>query len=166
SPARFDGQKLSWLNAEHIKLASAARLGAALLPFLRAEGLDVDAGPPPEAIAELYRERATTLVEMAHSVRYFYQAPQIPETLRTEHLSDPARALLAELRPRLAQADWSRAALLPLLKTFAAEQSVKLPQVMMPLRVALSGGVSTPSLDAVMSVLGRERTLERIDALR
>ena len=165
SPARFNGEKLEWLNAEHIKRAPAERLGAMLAPLLRASGLNVESGPPPAAVADLYRERAETLNQMANAVRYVYEAPSIPDSLRTEHLSASSRELLAALRTRLASLDWSRESLLPAIKAFAAERNVKLPQVMMPLRVALSGGTSTPSLDAVMAVLGRERTLERIDAL-
>jgi glutamyl-tRNA synthetase len=166
SPARFNGEKLAWLNAEHIKLAPAERLGALLEPFLVASGIDCSAGPAPAAVADLYRERATTLSEMAAAARYLYAMPHIPEQLAVEHLSPAARALLAALRDRLLDIEWSRAALLPALKGFAAERGVKLPQLMMPLRVALSGSTSTPSLDAVMEVLGRERTLKRIDALR
>ena len=165
SPARFNGEKLKWLNAEHIKRAPGQRLGALLEPLLRASGIDVESGPPPEAVADLYRERAATLREMAGAVRYLYAPPSIPDALRAEHLAPPAREMLAALRARLAGLDWSRESLLRSIKSFAAERNVKLPQVMMPLRVALSGGTSTPGLDAVMAVLGRERTLERIDAL-
>ena len=165
SPARFNGDKLKWLNAEHIKRAPPKRLGSLLEPFLRQTGVDVDAGPSPAAVGELYRERAATLVEMAQSARYVYAMPAIPDALRAEHLSPAACALLGALRERLAAIDWTREALLPALKSFAAERGVKLPQLMMPLRVALSGSTSTPSLDAVLAVLGRQRTLERIDAL-
>jgi glutamyl-tRNA synthetase len=165
SPARFNGEKLKWLNAEHIKLAPSERLGELLAPFLIAIGVDPRSGPSPAAAADLYRERATSLTGMAAAVRYLYEAPQIPDALRSEHLTSSARELLAALRSRIASLEWSREALLPALKTFAGEKNVKLPQIMMPLRVALSGGTSTPSLDAVMAVLGRERTLERIDAV-
>jgi glutamyl-tRNA synthetase len=164
SPARFNPEKLSWLNAEHIKRASRERLGALLAPFL-AKSVDVAHGPAPADVADAYRERAATLAEMADAAHYLYQAPHVPAELAEKHLTPPARALLSALKPRLAACEWQRDALLALLKGFATEQGVKLPQLMMPLRVALSGGTSTPSLDAVLAVLGRERTLERLDAL-
>jgi len=164
SPARFNAEKLQWLNAEHIKRASSDRLGTLLTPFL-ARSVDVSNGPAPAAVADAYRERATTLVEMADSAHYFYQAPHVSQELAAQHLPEAARALLAALKPQLAAVDWTREALLPFLKRFATEQGVKLPQLMMPLRVALTGTTSTPSVDAVLAVLGRERTLERLDAL-
>ena len=162
SPARFNAEKLAWLNGEHIKRADGKRLGTLLRKFLADAGCDLEAGPEPAAVAELYRERAPTLVEMAQSARFFYRRPEIPEALRTQHLGAAAIALLRELRPHLIALPWQRESIAAALKAFAVERQVKLPQVMMPLRVAVSGSASTPAVDAVLSVLGRERTLERL----
>ncbi len=96
APARFDGTKLRWVNHEHIKRAPAADLGAALAPFLARDGSDVAAGPAPAAVAELLRDRAPTLVEMAEMARYFYRDVSVPEALRTAHLNERSRAALVE----------------------------------------------------------------------
>ena len=165
SPARFNAEKLSWMNAEHIKRADRERLGMLLRKFLSDAGCEPQTGPDPADVAELYRERATTLVEMAQSARYFYQQPEVPDALRAQHLSAAALALLRDLHPRLASVAWRRDNIAATLKAFAAEQQVKLPQIMMPIRVAVSGSASTPALDAVLAVLGRERTLERLAAV-
>ena len=162
SPARFNAEKLAWLNAEHIKRADASRLGALLRRFLVDAGCDPAAGPDPAVVAELYRERATTLVEMAQSARFLYQRPEVPDALRAQHLSEAAVALLRDLAPRLQGLSWQREDIAAALKAFATERQVKLPQVMMPLRVAISGSASTPAVDAVLVTLGRERTLERL----
>ncbi|MEP7083232.1 MAG: glutamate--tRNA ligase [Betaproteobacteria bacterium] len=162
SPASFNGEKLLWLNAEHIKRADASRLGKLLRPFLIDVGCDLAAGPDPAIVAELYRERATTLVGMAQSARFLYQRPEIPEALRAQHLSDSAVALLRELAPRLQETVWQRESIAAALKAFAGERQVKLPQVMMPVRVAISGSASTPAVDAILAALGREHTLERL----
>ena len=122
SPARFNGEKLAWLNGEHIKRTDAARLGALLEPFLIADGSDPRTGPSPASIADLYRERAATLVEMAHAVRYFYRAPEVPGALQDQHLSEASRALLHKLAERLAAIDWMREAILATIKAFATEQ--------------------------------------------
>ena len=145
--------------------ADEERLGELLAPFLRATGCDPSDGPAPSQVAALYRERAATLAEMAESAHYLYHTPEVPEPLRAQHLSAAGLAVLQALRPRLAAIDWGKEAIGATLKAFAAEQGVKLPQVMMPLRVALSGSASTPAVDAVLAVLGRERTLERLAAI-
>jgi glutamyl-tRNA synthetase len=137
-----------------------------LAPFLARSGIDPRDGPDPAAVADAYRERAQTLAEMADAAHYFYRMPPIDAAVVAQHLTPDARALIAALVPRLAAVEpWTRETLLPLLKSFAADSKVKLPLLMMPLRVALTGTTSSPSVDAVMSVLGRERTLARLAAL-
>ncbi|MFS8087451.1 MAG: glutamate--tRNA ligase, partial [Acidobacteriota bacterium] len=97
--------------------------------------------------------------------RYLYHKPALPEALRTQHLSPAGISVLLALGPRLGTISWQRDAIAATLKAFAAEQGIKLPQVMMPLRVAVSGSASTPAVDAVLAVLGRELTLERLRAV-
>src|SRR3989441_1336009 len=65
APARFDADKLRWINHEHIKRLADAELGSRLVPYLRRSGLEVENGPDPTAVAALLRERAATLSEMA-----------------------------------------------------------------------------------------------------
>src|SRR5208282_6000147 len=81
APARFDAAKLRWVNHEHIKRAPADALGAALRPFLVRDGCDLAQGPPPAAVADLLRDRATTLSEMAAMARYFYTEVIVPDAL-------------------------------------------------------------------------------------
>ena len=165
SPARFNGEKLAWLNSEHIKRADGERLGKLLGPFLLALGCDPRAGPEPAQVVNLYRERATTLVEMSESARYLYQLPQVPEALRAQYLPPVASAMLKALSLRLESIVWEKETIASTLRAFATEQQIKLPQVMMPVRVAVSGSASTPAVDAVLAALGRERTLERLAAV-
>ncbi|MDA0235010.1 MAG: glutamate--tRNA ligase, partial [Proteobacteria bacterium] len=67
------------------------------------------------------------------------------------------------LRGRLAAAEWNRAALSQAIKDTMAEHGLKMPQVAIPLRVAVLGVPQTPAIDAVLEVLGRGRVLERLD---
>jgi glutamyl-tRNA synthetase len=59
--------------------------------------------------------------------------------------------------------DWNRQAIGQAVKQAAAEHHLKMPQVAMPLRVMLTGETQTPSIDAVIELLGRERVRERLD---
>jgi glutamyl-tRNA synthetase len=58
---------------------------------------------------------------------------------------------------------WERAALSGLLKQIVAEASLKLPQVAVPLRVAVTGRTQTPSIDAVLELIGRDVVLQRLE---
>ena len=61
SPARFDPDKLQWLNHEHLKRLDDRELARRLQPFLAAAGIALDAGPPVERVAALLRDRVPTL---------------------------------------------------------------------------------------------------------
>ena len=164
SPARFNAEKLAWLNSEHIKRADPQLLGGELEHFLLQAGCNVVGGPDPADVGQLYRERAIDLKQMAESAQYLYGPPLISDELRAQHLGKDAKELVAALLPKLEAVAWEREAIGAALKAFVAERKVKMPQVMMPVRVAVSGTTQTPAVDAVLAVLGRTRTLERLSA--
>src|SRR5688572_16634077 len=87
SPARFDPEKLAWLNAQHMKSADPARLAALTEPFLVSNGCDTRNGPPLEKAVELLRDRVSTLKALADAAVYFYRAVEPAEELRKQHYS-------------------------------------------------------------------------------
>ncbi len=162
SAAQFNTEKLNWLNHEYMKTMDASALGALLDPFLRGAGLDVEAGPDVARVAGLLRDRTPTLVEMAAQAHYFYARPMVVAALRDQHLHDAVRPVVAALTDKLRLVVWQKADLGALIKAQALAHGLKLPQLMMPLRVLLTGQTQTPSVDAVMEVLGRNEVLERL----
>jgi glutamyl-tRNA synthetase len=162
SPGRFNPDKLAWLNQEHIKRAEKNVLGEMLKPFVVTLGCDVSRGAPLADVADLYRERAVTLREMAESVLYFYRNIAPPAELLAQHITDANRPALQVLAQRLASVEWNKDGIHAAIKPLVAEFGLKMPQIMMPLRVALTGLTQTPAIDAVMTVLGREVSLRRL----
>jgi len=162
APARFDGDKLRWVNHEHIKRLPDAALGERLRPFLERAGLDVSRGPSPASVAALLRDRAATLVEMAEMARYFYCDVATPDALRAQHLDERNRGALEELQREFATLPWERERIAATIKDAIGRHKLKPAQVMMPLRVLVAGSASTPAIDAVLALVGRERTVERI----
>ena len=165
APARFDVDKLRWLNHEHIKRIPEAELGARLVPYLASAGLDVTGGPSVAAVAALLRDRAATLVEMAQGAAYFYAVTAEMEAVQNKFAAeaDPlVRRALSDLRTRFEAIDWTRDSISAAIKATAAGHGLKAPQVMMPLRTAVTGTPQTPSIDAVLALMGRERTVERL----
>jgi glutamyl-tRNA synthetase len=163
SPARFDPEKLAWLNHEHVKRLPDDELGLRLTPFLMAAGLEVVAGPPPGRVASLLKERMPTLVEMADAAHYFYAAPVVPAELLAERVTDAVRPALPALLERFATIDWTREAIANALKAVAAEYRLKPAQVMMSVRALVTGQAQTPSIDAVLELLGRATTCARME---
>ena len=162
SPGRFDPDKLKWVNQEHLKRLPEAELGTLLRPFLERAGLDVAKGPDPAAVGALLRERAATLSEMADAAHYFYSAPHpAPEQL-AQQISAANRPALIELQQEFAALDWQRDAIGAAIKAAAARHQLKPGQVMMPLRALVAGTPSTPAIDAVLALVGREAARSRI----
>ena len=163
APARFDTNKLKWVNQEHMKRASADALGERLLPYLGRAGFDAAQGPAAGPVAVLLRDRVATLVEMADAARYFYAAPHVPADKLAETVTPVNRAALAEILAAFAGIDWTREALGATLKAVAARHGLKPGEVMMPLRMLVCGTPQTPAIEAVLALLGREETRARLE---
>ncbi len=162
SAAQFNTEKLNWLNQEYIKKMDAAKLGALLVPHLEAAGIPISSGPSPAMVADALRERAQTLLEMAEQARYFFVRPAIEAPLVSQHLTSEARSAIIDLCGALQTIAWIKADINVVLKNIMAAHSLKMPQLMMPLRVLLTGQTQTPGVDAVIHVLGREEVLSRL----
>ena len=162
APSRFNADKLKWVNQEHMKRLPEAELGRRLVPFLARAGLDPAAGPDAGAVATLLRDRAATLVEMADAAHYFYAAPAVAAEKLGEHLTAAVRPAVVDLQSEFAGIDWTREALMAALKAAAARHGLKPPQVMMALRMLVAGTTSTPAIDAVLALLGRDATRARM----
>ena len=162
SPARFESEKFEWLNGEHVKRLPVDELAKRLQPFLVEQGYDLAKGPSALAVAELLRERAPTLKKMAEMARYCYVAPTIDAALLEQHLPDANKPAITWVAEQLATAEWSKPALAAMLKEAQTKFTLKTPQVMMPLRVLLTGSAQAPSVDALLLTLGREAALTRL----
>jgi glutamyl-tRNA synthetase len=165
SAAQFNTAKLNWLNGEYIKKSDPVRLAELLRPFLASAGLPVENGPAVGKVAELLRDRASTLVEMADAAKYFYLRPEIAGELLAAHWNEAARPAIESLLGTLAHVEWSKPALGAAIKSAVAVHALKMPQMMMPLRIALTGQAQSPSVDAILETLGREEALARLKIL-
>jgi glutamyl-tRNA synthetase len=164
APSRFNADKLKWVNQEHLKRTNERELGHRLVPYLQRAGLDPASGPDAGAVAKLLRERVATLAEMADAAHYFYIAPHPTPAIAAEFLDAASREALAELAKRFATIEWTREAIGTVIKAAAAAHGLKPAQVMMPMRMLVCGTRETPAIDAVLAVLGLERTRARMKA--
>ncbi|PLX66886.1 MAG: glutamate--tRNA ligase [Azoarcus sp.] len=162
SAAQFNTEKLNWLNAHYIKQADNSRLAGEVANRLARRGVDPEAGPALDAVVALYKDRAATLNELTDSAELFCADVHPASEVVGQHLTETARAALASLRERFESAAWEKAVLSQAIKDTMAEHGLKMPQVAIPLRVAVLGVPQTPSIDAVLEVLGRERVLSRL----
>jgi len=162
--ARFDQNKLDWLNGLHIRSASAEALAEALAAGLERYGIDTDRGPALAGVVALLQERSRNLVEMADGARMFYVAPEsYDDKAVKKHIREGSAALLVrfvELAGALSE--WDAAALHDVLKQVCEAADVGLGKLAQPIRIMLSGTAVSPPIDATLALLGRDEALARI----
>ena len=169
SPSRFDLARLTSLNAHYIKAADIARLVDLCMERLCAEEgrLQVDQAIARERLAngmEGLRQRAKTMVELADSTDLYIKSRPLEMSEKAQsQLTEAARATLKAIHALFDGLEiWEQPALEQVVKGFAEKNGVKLGKVAQPIRAALSGSTVSPSVFEVMTVLGREESLARL----
>ncbi len=165
SASSFNPEKLLWLNQQHIIATSPETLGAALRPYLSKAGLDVNAGPDPVAVAEVFHERAETLLHMAANARYCYEDfSEIEPKAAKKNLRPVILEPLMSVRDRLAGlSEWTREAVEVAVKEVADEFELNMGKLGQPIRVAVTGGPVSPPIDATVWLIGQQRVVDRLD---
>ena len=165
SASALNPDKMLWLNQQHLVRSEAAKIVPHLQWHLRRLGIESQDQPLLEGIVVAQRERAKTLKEMAENSRFFFgESVTLDAKAAEKHLTPDARGLLGELRARFASlTDWQAATIHGALEGLAQEKSLGLGKIAQPLRVAVSGGTVSPPIDATLALLGRARTLARVD---
>jgi glutamyl-tRNA synthetase len=183
--AVFDTKKLEWMNGQHLSMLSAEQLMPTFVKALTATeslaqvfaggdaGIWVD--PVSEAgldwlrsLVELLKVRARTVDDMVRqAMPYLRNDISYDEDAVAKTWKDPkaAHEILAATRDALADAKpWDAAALEGELRTFAASRGIAAGKLFQPLRLALTGVTASPGIFDVLVLLGRERSLARLDA--
>lgn len=165
SASAFNPEKLVWINQQHIIATPAERLGEQLVPFLVEAGLDPADGPDPVHVAEAFHERAETLLHMAASARYcFEDFETIDANSAKKHLRPVVLEPLRTARERLAGLEhWGPTAIDAAIQGVAADFDLKFGKLGQPIRVAVTGGPVSPPIDVTVWLVGKARTLARLD---
>jgi glutamyl-tRNA synthetase len=165
SPAQWDPAKLAWVNAQYLKQAADDRLASLMARQLESRGVQAPDASTLAKAAALFKDRCSTVVELADWAEMLVvPVAAKPDELAT-HLTPPAHAALVDLRGRLTDAAWDKAALSAVLKAVLAAHALKMPQLATPLRLLLTGRAQTPSIDAVLELFTRQAVLARLQHL-
>ncbi|MGH7805776.1 MAG: glutamate--tRNA ligase [Candidatus Binatia bacterium] len=161
----FNPEKLDWVNAQYMKSLPLERLVGDVKPFLAAKGT---AGLDDAWIAKMVatlRDRAQTLVELvALGGYYFRDEIELDEKAKAKFLKPEIAPVLRELRERLAALDgWDVERIKGAIEAVQASSGLALGKIAQPVRVAVTGGTASPGIFEVLDVLGREKTLQRLD---
>lgn len=167
SASSFNTSKLLWLNQHYIKESAPEHIAHHLSWHLGNLGIDptVSGGPDLLELIRVQQERCKTLVEMAEGSVYFYKDIETyDEKAVAKQLKPAIQVGLSALRDNLAALEeWTPESAHGAVKATAEQQELKLGKLAQPLRVAVTGGTVSPSIDQTLFLIGRERVLQRLD---
>ena len=156
NPARFDEDKLRWLNGVYVRKLPVAELTRRLEAFTGREGL--------EDAARISQEKIHTLADFWPLAGSLLDGPVDEPKARERWLDDDGRAALLDVRAALADsASFDEASVGEALATVIERRAAKPREVYQPLRVAISGATVSPGIFESVALLGREETLRRVD---
>ena len=171
--AVFDPQKLEWMNGQHLSRSAAEHLLPVVARALEEAGLASwnDIAERRDwflKLIDLLKVRARRIDDIVRQAApYLRDEVEYDPDAMAKQWKDLAAtgAMLQATRDRLAaDADWTPAALESSLRELAESLGTTSGKVFQPLRVALTGLLASPGIFDVLDVLGRERSLARLDA--
>jgi glutamyl-tRNA synthetase len=159
SSAIFDEQKLRWLNGRYMREMDLDDYTAAVARYL-----DREPDERLRAACAIAQEKAQTLAEVWPLIGFLFEEPVTDEKAWRKVMKDGALPLLREALTALREADsFEPEELERALGRILAENDVKPGRLYQPIRVAITGTSVSPGIFESLAVLGRDRTLERIE---
>lgn len=164
----FNPEKLIALNADHIQATPPSVLTPHLMPFLKEKGYDAVAGDYLNGVIETLRPRSKTLKEMAEMAAFYYQdITSYEEKGAKKFLIRSALEVIDPLISQLATTEpFTQENLEAAFLAVMEATNSKLGKIAQPVRIALTGSTVSPGIFEIMLVLGKERVMARLEAVR
>ena len=165
SAAAFNPEKLLWLNQHYIKVSDPKHVAHHLNWHLGRMGIDPASGPDVVEVVKAQRERAKTLVEMAENSVFLYRDfDAYDDKAAAKHLKPEIIPALQSLRDSLdGLAEWRAEVIHEAVHQAAGSHGLDLGKLAQPLRVLVTGRAVSPPIDQTLVLLGRVRTLARLE---
>ncbi|MFT4635044.1 MAG: glutamyl-tRNA synthetase [Arenicella sp.] len=164
SPSTFNPEKLLWVNQEKIKvLAPSALLEKSAWHFANA-GKELPSGEYAESVVALIQERCKTLIDVVDQTHYFFAEIESYDPAALKKWVKPVSPeLLEALIIKLEALDhWSAGGVQASVQAVVDEHQVGFAKVAQPVRIAVTGSTMSPSIDATLALLGREKSMQRL----
>ena len=166
SASRINDEKLLWLNQEYLKNADNVYLKNLLVDIFNELSIQTDTGPDLNDLIEVQKKRTTTLRDMAEqSIIFYIDSIQYDAKLAEKFLKlvvlEPMQTLYKLLEN---MNEWNNENLKEAIEKSANSYDIKMAKLAQPLRVAVTGKNITPSIDATLRLLGKKKTLKRLNS--
>ncbi len=164
SASAFNPEKLLWLNQHYLKESNFQYCATDLQWQMQRQDIDLTQGPELEVVFDVQKGRTKSLKDIAQQSRIFYEDfDNYDQKAVAKHFKAYAADVLRDLYVALEKlTDWSQESLHEQVKKVTESHGLKMGKVAQPLRVALTGGVVSPSIDLTLMLVEKRRSLQRI----
>ncbi|WP_367605850.1 glutamate--tRNA ligase [Legionella sp. W05-934-2] len=161
----FNYEKLYWLNQHYIRTLQESQIMPALQYQFDELGVNTSQGPELSALISVYADRCATLHDIAsQSTIYYADSVSYDDSSVKKHLRPVVLDAMVALRQAFAQtSQWERNQLQEIVNDICVRMDMNMAKVAQPLRVAVTGSSSSPAIDQTLELIGKERTLQRLD---
>ena len=160
--ARFDQDKLDWLNAHWLRESKAEALVSETQRFLN---LDTSHGPALVDVIPCLQERSKNVIDLANGARMFYVKPsEYQEKAVKKNFKEDTWALLDAFITQAESEVWSGEAAHHWIEEICAKQEVNMGKLAQPIRILIAGVPVSPPIDVTLELLGKDETLARLKA--
>lgn len=164
SGSRFDPEKAKWFNHQYLRMRSDNQIAIEFREILRSKGFHIDIGEL-ESLVRLVKERVSFVREIWDETDFFFIAPETydPEAIKKRWRED-SPSMLLELRSELVKIkDFTADSVESVIKTWIGNKGYNTGAVMNSLRLVLVGSLRGPGIFDIISRIGKEETIKRID---
>jgi glutamyl-tRNA synthetase len=167
--ARFDPEKLVWMNGEYMRSLPESRIMALFSQYLELSSSSIRSLTPERQLEllRLFRSRSRTFAALDQASAFLFEAPTTyaPKAAKKWLRKGNGLANLATARQVLEGiTDWSPATILEALESHAKSAEMNTGKLAQPIRVAISGNAVTPPIGETVAFLDKAEVLQRIDA--
>jgi len=165
SSSSLNIEKLQWLNQQYMIKLDPVYVAEQLAFYMLEHGIDIKTGPKLTDVVEQLRERSKTLVDMMESSRFFYQDfEEYDAKAAKKQFKQDAGPILQELKQQFESLDdWCATAIHQIVENTVEKLQVGFGKVGQPLRLAVTGTGNSPSIDITLELLGKEKTIARLN---
>ena len=165
SASSLNTEKLQWLNQQYMIKLDPVYVAEQLAFYMLEHGINIENGPKLTDVVEQLRERSKTLVDMVESSRFFYEDFEEYDAKAAKKQFKPDTVVVLQELKQAYEAldDWRTSAIHQVIENTVEKLEVGFGKVGQPLRLAVTGTGNSPSIDITLELLGKEKTLERIN---
>ena len=165
SAATFDMDKLLWTNQQHMKNIAGKDISNILANNFHKLGIDIDGSPDLAHLFDALKDRSKTLNELCKASEFLYKnIGEYDPKSKQKHFTHESVETLKVLKANLETLQcWQTDNIHTEIKQTAEKLNLKMGQVAPPLRLAVTGGADSPSINVTLELLGQKKTLMRIN---